>query len=279
MPILTIAALTLREAVRRRVVAIVGTLSLALIVLIGWGIWRLDAAVHVRQASVAIDAAFTVLLAFMFSVVLAIGSAFLAAGSIAGDVENGIVLAILPRPISRAQYVLGKWVGLVALVSLYALVFGSLGLLAIALGGNYEPPHPAAALAYLVAQSIALLSLGLLLSTRVPALAGGVLAVALFGASWIAGITAGIARAMHAQTLQDVASFVGLLVPTDGLWRGAVYELTPVALLVGQAAVPNSSVNPFGVTAPPPQAFVAWSFVWIAGVLAAALRRMSVRDI
>jgi hypothetical protein len=84
---------------------------------------------------------------------------------------------------------------------------------------------------------------------------------------------------MHEQTLQDAASLVGLLVPTDGLWRGALYELTPVALLVGQAAAPGTSINPFGVTAPPPQAFVAWSCVWIVVVLAATLRRMSVRDI
>jgi hypothetical protein len=57
-----------------------------------------------------------------------------------------------------------------------------------------------------------------------------------------------------------------------------VYELTPVALLVAQAAVPNANVNPFGVSAAPPAAFVVWSCVWTAGVLAATLRRMSVRD-
>jgi ABC-type transport system involved in multi-copper enzyme maturation permease subunit len=279
MPALTIAAFTLREAVRRRVAAVAAGLSLLLVGLIGWGYWKLAGAIGAREMAIGAEAALTILLAFMFSIVLGIGAAFLAAGSIASDIESGIALAVLPRPISRAEFALGKWLGLVILVVAYATVFGTLAFVAIRMGAGYDPPHPAAALGYLVAQSVALLSLSLLFSTRLPALAGSVLSVTLFGVSWIAGITAGVARALHSDALAHAAYAVGLIVPTDGLWRGAVYELTPVVFRVAAANAPNGSVNPFGVSGPPPGPFLIWCAVWIALVFGACVRSMQTRDL
>jgi ABC-type transport system involved in multi-copper enzyme maturation permease subunit len=279
IPTLTIAALTFREAVRRRVAAIVSTLSLVLVGLIAWGFWKLNGAIPNHEGAIAADAALTILLAFMFSVVLGIGAAFLAAGSIASEIDSGIALAVLPRAISRAEFVAGKWLGLVSLVIAYAAVFGTLAFLAIGFAAGYEAPHPFGALLYVVAQSIALLSLALSLSTRLPALAGSVLSVGLFGVSWIAGITAGIARALHADTLQHVASAVGLLMPTDGLWRGAVFDLTPVLLQVASANQAASSVNPFGASGAPSEAFLIWCVAWVAAVFGGCVWSMRTRDL
>jgi len=50
--------------------------------------------------------------------VLAMGSVFVASPAIAGEIESGLALAILPRPIRRSEVVLGKWLGLGALVLL-----------------------------------------------------------------------------------------------------------------------------------------------------------------
>jgi hypothetical protein len=97
--------------------------------------------------------------------------------------------------------------------------------------------------------------------------------------SWIAGIIAVIARALHADALAHVAAFVGLLVPTDGLWRGAVFYLTPVALLMAEAGRETNNVNPFGVTSSPPPAFLAWSFIWVLVVLAAGIWSFRARDL
>jgi ABC-type transport system involved in multi-copper enzyme maturation permease subunit len=279
MPTLTIAALTLREAVRRRVAAVVAILSLVLVALIAWGFWKLNGAIGNRTEAIGADAVLAILLAFMFSVVLGIGGAFLAAGSIAAEIDSGIALAVLPRPISRAQYVAGKWLGLVTLVISYAAVSGALAFLAIRFAAGYDPPNPLGALAYIIAQSVALLTLALLLSTRLPALAGGVLSVGLFGVSWIAGITAGVARALKAETLAHVASAVGLLLPMDGLWRGAVFDLTPVVVQVAEATGHRQHVNPFGVTDPPTPAFLVWCAVWIAAVFGACVGSMRSRDI
>jgi ABC-type transport system involved in multi-copper enzyme maturation permease subunit len=279
MSIATLAALTIVETVRRRVVAIVGCVSLVLVAGAGWGFHLLSGAIGRPDAATAVEAVLTILLAFAFSVVLAAGGAFLAAPSIAADLENGIALAILPRPISRAEYVVAKWLGLVAIVSAYCALVGTLGFFAIGLGGGYHAPHQLEAIAFLGAQCLVLLTLALALSTRLAPIAAGIVALAAFGASWICGVTAVIASDLHADTLALCAKWVGLLIPSDGLWRGALYELTPVAMLVGENATGERGVNPFGVTAPPAPAFLLWAALWTVAALALAVASMRARDV
>ena len=73
-----------------------------------------------------------ILIAFMFSFVLAMSAAFLAAPAIASDVESGTALAMLARPLRRADLVIGRWAGLAIVVTGYAALSG---LLAIAMVG------------------------------------------------------------------------------------------------------------------------------------------------
>ncbi len=277
MPLLTIASLTLREAVRRRIVLAGGIASLVLAVLSAWGLGRLASTIGDRIARIGVISTLTIFLAFVFSVVLAIGAAFVAAPAIASDIESGIALSVLPRPLSRAEFVLGKWLGLMLLITGYATLFGTLELVAIALATGYEPPHPASALFYLIAQSGVMLSLALVLSTRLPAVASGLLAIVCFGIAWMAGITAGIAGALHNDAVVHAATLVALLFPTDGLWRAALYNLEPVAVLVvSHAAV---APNPFATANPPAPAYVGWSLAWIATALTGAVVSFQRRDI
>ena len=117
MPLLVIARLTLREAARRRLLHAVAILTVLVIGLTGWGISRITT-FHDSNGQplphsevMATTAGLVILLAYMFSFVLAIGAAFLAAPAIAGDVDSGLVLALLPRPLRRSEFVAGlTWV-------------------------------------------------------------------------------------------------------------------------------------------------------------------------
>jgi ABC-type transport system involved in multi-copper enzyme maturation permease subunit len=278
MPLLTIASLTLREAVRRRIVLVGSIASLVLAVLSAWGLARLTATIPNRTVQIGIVSTLTIFLAFVFSVVLAIGAAFVAAPAIASDIESGVALSVLPRPLSRAEFVLGKWLGLTLLIAAYATIFGAIELSAIALATGYEPPHPGNALLFLIAQSNVMLSLALLLSTRLPAVASGLLAVLCFGIAWIAGITAPIAGALHNAGVLHAATLVGLLFPTDGLWRGALYNLEPVAILVA-SNVSGAPPNPFATTSSPTLAFTIWCLAWIAAAVAGAVVSFQRRDV
>src|SRR5256885_12345305 len=111
--VLTTAQLTILEASRRKLLLALGVLTILVIVLSSWGFSRLPTMNGVTPAEVRVAASqLTILVAFMFSGVLALGATLVAAPSIASDIESGIALAILPRPIRRSEVLIGKWLGL-----------------------------------------------------------------------------------------------------------------------------------------------------------------------
>src|SRR5687768_146193 len=99
MTALTIAALTLKEAARRRVLRSLALLTLVLLGLSAWGFSRLAAEFGGLTSGEATVAASIVLNLVMFglSLIAALGTAFLAGPTVAGEVESGIALAIMTR--------------------------------------------------------------------------------------------------------------------------------------------------------------------------------------
>ena len=284
MPLLTIARLTLFETLRRRLVLIAAVLTLVVIAMTGWGFSKLASAT-VNGAPITHDeivssaSALTIVIAYMFSFVLAIAASFLAAPSIATDVESGLVLAILPRPIRRLDFVVGKWLALSALIACYAAGAGALELWIVRLATGYTPPHPFLTLLYMVGECLALLSLALLASTRLAPIAGGIIAVVLFGMEWIIGIAAAIGTGLGNVALENAGTVASLVLPTDGLWRGALYNLEPAAYAALATAGTAERANPFAVGAPPTTAYIIWGIIWIAAVVGLAGWSFARRDL
>jgi len=283
--VLTIARLTVAEAVRRRIVWVLAGLTILSVALTTWGVERLvslarsggtnDLQIYVGVSQVLI------LVAFMFSFVLAMTAAFLGAPAIASDLESGVAHAMLARPIRRADLVVGRWLGLVVVVLLYAAASGFLEIAAVGLVSGYSPPQPLIAVGFLSAQAIVLLTLSLLLSTRLPAIAAGAICVVAFGLGWMAGVFAGIGRFFDAGPLVAAAEATRWLLPSDGLWRGAIYGLEPPAVVlvaVGRGG-PAAEANPFFAAALPSSPFLAWSAVWVVIVLGIAVVSFARRDL
>jgi ABC-type transport system involved in multi-copper enzyme maturation permease subunit len=274
MPLLIIARLTLREAARRRLLHAVAIVTVLVIGLTGWGISRLTT-LHDSSGQplphsevMATTAGLVIMLAYMFSFVLAIGAAFLAAPAIAGDVDSGLVLALLPRPLRRSQFVLGKWLGLAALLVTYGGLASGVELAMIRALTGYLPPRPVQAVAFLAGESVVVLTLALLGSTRLASMTCGIVVLALFGVTWIAGIAESVGVAFHNTAITTAGTVMSLLLPSDGLWRGAVYNLEPAILVAVGGASP--STNPFSVAAPPPTPYLMWAVGWVVVILGLA---------
>lgn len=282
---LTIARFTLREAARRRLLITVAILTLVMVIFTGWGFSRLNTLMCGGQPCPPTEiklatAVLLILVTYMFNVVLAMGAVFVAAPSLAGDLESGLMLAILPRPIRRAEVILGKWLGLAILVALYAVISGALEFAAVKLVVDYLPPRPIEALLYLVGESLVLLTLAILISTRLAPMTGGVIAVVAFGLAWLAGIAMQVGLAFDNLTLTNVGVAMSLILPTDGLWRGAIYSLEPVAMIaVGGQARTAMAVNPFFVLSPPTTAYLIWVVAWIVAILGLSIFSFNRRDI
>ncbi len=283
MGILTIAALTLLEASRRKLLVAVGCLTLAAIIFIGWGFSRIPTLPCHGSCGPGtlrgVEAGLLVLVAYMFSFVIAVAAPFIAAPAIAGDVESHVILAILPRPIRRSEVVLGKWLGLAVLVGGYTILTAGLQFVAIRVAVGYSPPHPVLTILFIAGEGITLMTLALLGSTRLAPITCGIVSVILFGITWIVGIAGQIGSAFGNSVIADIGTAMSLILPTDGLWRGALFNLEPVALIAATGASREGSANPFSVSSPPTTAYVIWAFVWVALILALTVRSFASREV
>ena len=274
--VFTIAALTLREAARRRVLRSLAALTFVLLALSAWGFYRLDAEFGGLTSGEARLAASMVLNLVMFglSLIAALGTAFLAGPTVAGEIESGIALAVLARPIRRSAVLLGKWLGLVVFGGGFVVLAGLAQFLIVRATVGYWPPEPVIGLALLAAQTAVLLTLALLLSTAVSPMASGIVAVGLFGATWIAGVVGAVGEALGNESVVLVGTVSRMLLPTDGLWRGAMHAFQDPAILgmLGPAFEGHPFLSDVSLTA----AYLAWTGVWIVlvlGLTAFAFRR------
>jgi ABC-type transport system involved in multi-copper enzyme maturation permease subunit len=281
MRVLTIARLTILEASRRKLLLALAVLTLVVVVVTSWGFSRLPTMNNVTPAQVRVAASqLTILMAFMFSGVLALGSTLVSAPSIASDIESGVALAILPRPIRRSEVLMGKWLGLAVLVVLYAAGSGLLELLGIWIGTNYLPPNPVAAIAFVGAEGIILMTLALLFSTRLAPMTGGVIALVLFFVGWIGGIALAIGNAFDNGTIKAIGYASRYLIPTDGLWHGAIFYLEPSEFIAAARAAGRARAgNPFFAEAPLSTRYIVWIVVWLGIVIVLANWSFAKRDL
>jgi len=272
---LTVARLQLQELLRRRLFLVLLLLTLVVISLTTWGFSRIPTLDDTPMSAVEIAAVasqFLILVMFMFSFVLAFSAVFAASPAISAEVESGITLAMLARPITRLEYVVGKWLGLLATVLIYAIPAASVQMILVQLVVGYSPPHPLEFLAFVIGEAVVVLTLSLLLSTRFAGMVGGVTGLILWGLAWMGGIVGGIGLGFGNATLTHVGTASKLLLPTDGLWRGAVWSLEPASLIAAaRAAGRTAAANPLFAPDPPPPAYVAWCVIWIAAMLAVAI--------
>ena len=267
--VLTIAALTVREATRRRVLLALAVLTVLLLGVSGWGFSRLAAesgTSTLTSGEARLTASILLnLVMFGFSLVAALGTAFLAGPTLSGETESGIALSVLARPIRRSAFLLGKWLGLVAFGSGFIVVAGLAECIVVRWTADYWPPDPVAALALLAAQTTVLLTLAVLLSTAVSPMASGVVAVGLFGATWIAGVVGGIGASLDNEAVMQVGSISRVVLPTDGLWRGAMHGFQDPSALVEMGGS-DVEAFPFLSVSSLTAAYLAWAAAWVAMV-------------
>jgi len=282
---MVIARLTVRELVRRRIVLLLAALTIVSVALVAFGVERLVTLARedgLPELEIRIGVSqVMILIAFMFSFVLAMTAAFLGAPAIGGDIESGVALALLAHPLSRMDLLVGRWLGLALVVVGYTVASGALAIGVVAGISGFGPPHPVLALAFLSAQAVVLMTLTLALGTVMPAIGAGAVAVVAFGVGWMAGVLASVAAALGLESLAGAAEASRWLFPSDGLWRGVVYGLEPpAAAMIANGASPRGmEANPFFALAPPPVVFDIWAIAWVVIVLGLAGWRLSRRDL
>lgn len=275
-----IMKMTWLELMRRRFIPAAIVAVVVLVGLTSWGFWHLARDTHLSTLEVrGVMSVLAILMAYLFSFVLAAAAIALAAPTIASDVENGTLLPILARPLSRGTIVLAKTIALALIMAAFAALSVLLEFTAIRFVSGYWPPQPFTAASYLGVFAVVMVVLGTLLSTRMSAIASSIAGIAAFGVAWMGGIAGSIGQALDNTALLHAGTVTALLLPTDAMWRSAVFHLEPAALLVGMQANEHNWPGPFLVTAPEPGSIVVWTVGWLLVVVTVAVRGFARRDI
>ncbi|HZU75097.1 MAG TPA: ABC transporter permease subunit [Acidimicrobiales bacterium] len=273
-----VARVTVKEASRRRLLAALAAISLAMVGLSAWGFSRFTRGAGVLPSGDARASTAAALIAFMFmfSFVICLSAVVIAAPAVSGELDSGVGQSVLVRPVRRWEVLLGKWCGMAAVVAAYGVAVGALEVLVVWAVSGYHPPNPAAAIAYLVFEGLVVLTLTLTLSTVLAPMTAGAVAVALFGAAWLAGVVGTIGSTLGIGSLQTAGRVAKVVLPTDGLWHGAIWYLEPASLfdrVLGRGG--GRIADPFTSSGGPPVAYVVWAAAWVLLVFAAAVHRFS----
>jgi Cu-processing system permease protein len=153
--VLAIAGNTLREAIRSRVLY---TLLFFALVLIGTGV-LLATLSYVERERILQDVGFAAIRSFGVAIAIFVGI-----GLVHREVDRRTIFTILSKPISRGEFLLGKYLGLLATLWLQIAVMGA-GFAAVSwlAGAPLEPAH-AWALAGIAAEVSVVVALALLFS-------------------------------------------------------------------------------------------------------------------
>ena len=221
-----------------------------------------------------------ILFMFMFSFVVALSASAIASPAVSAEVESGVLQTVVTRPIRRSEVLIGKWIGLAFLVAGYSVVVAALEMAVVDWVSGFLPPNPVAVAVYLFAEGAVLLTLVLAISTRLSTLATGVLGVALFGSAWLSGVVGALGTTFRISSLRTVGEVARYVLPTDGLWHGAIYYLEPSGFISQRVAdVSGSGGNPFFAVAPPSWQYLTYSVIWFLAVLGVGLLSFERREL
>lgn len=230
-PTLVIAQLTFKEAVRRKIVVGVLLLGLAFLAVYGLGLhfsYQEMARTGEAQSALIRNQMLNFLaLAGLYAVnfLFAAISVLVSVDTIAGEIASGTIHALAAKPVRRREILIGKWLGLFAMLTLYlAFMAGGVTILTVLTTG-YRPPNVLQGLALIWLNGIILLNVSLLGGTYFSTLANGVFAFATFGVAFIGGWVEQIGSFTRSEAAVKVGIVSSLLMPTEALWRRAAYEM------------------------------------------------------
>ncbi len=198
---------------------------------------------------------------------------FAAVGAVSAEIESGTLQAILPKPISRWEVIVGKYLGFLVMIAVYiALMIG--GVLSISrIIGAYTPPNIVRGYLLIVLVSAILLSLTMLGSTIFSTMANGVVVFMLYGMAVTGGLVEQIGNSLDNDTMVRIGVITSVAVPSDAMWKLASYVVQP------QVAVNLLGPNPFGTAAPPSDMAVRYALIYCATLVVASVLVFRRRDI
>jgi Cu-processing system permease protein len=249
-----IAGYAVRESLRRRVFPIVLFLTTAFLGLYALGVWKaFQATEPFRQEEIGVGVFIDQQVLFsatlfglaMFATlflgtVLAI---FLTHGVVRGDAERGLLQPLVVRPVGRTALLIGRFGAASVVCALYvvAVYVGEL-LITHAITG-WWPDRVVVPAAELAGAVVVLVTLSLVGSVFLSAIANGIAVFMIFGAGLVAGLLGQIGEALNSDSLKTIAKVSSWVLPFEALYQDGLNAITADTVGFTRAAL---SLGPFG---------------------------------
>ncbi|HEX5174312.1 MAG TPA: ABC transporter permease [Gaiellaceae bacterium] len=225
--VLTIAGYGFREAVRRKVFAVVVVLTAAFLALF----WLANHYVFTRLSSITpptdvhVDTrtfagAFLLGLAMFATLFLGVVLAvFLTLGVVSGDAERGLLQPLVVRPVGRATLLLSRFLGAAVVCIVYVLAVYGIALAIIDETGQWTPPSKLAPGLELAGGVVIVIALSILGSIVLSSTANGIAVFMLFGAGLTAGLLGTIGHALNSTTIEHASRDAAWALPFEALYQ------------------------------------------------------------
>lgn len=286
----TISKLTFKEMVSKKIFFITIIMTLIFLVLYGTAIYFAGKDLPGAEGDMGPQA--ILLQQFVSSQLLGVGlyfSSFITAllailssvGSISGEVSSHQIDTWLVRPISRTQYVLGKFVGLALLMIGYVIgLFFSIILIHQGIGEawmslDFTAMQMMKAVSVFVLQPIVLIAFGLLLSTKMTTLNAGVVSIVMYGAAFIGGFIEQVGAVIEKTSLVNVGIMTSLIFPVDSIYRKMtilLFETSDNPLSFAQGGMFTSISSPSNL-------LIWYACVYVVLILAFTIYGFKKRDV
>lgn len=271
-PIIVIAKLTVKESVRRLVFIAGLLIGLGIIALLAYVFANVKSHGEIlsaeMQASLIIHSGLT--MTRFFSAVMAIA---LACGAISTDLEKGTLTLILTKPLHRWQVVVGKWVGLVFVLTLNQILW----LSAIEWGAWNRTGEwhwgvwKAGAIGFLY--PMLFVSLNMVFSTRLHWLFSAIVSLVMMGIGWSETVMRNIGTLANLPRLLTLSKWAGVIMPTGRLTRWMIEQSQVMEI------IPRLSGPPGVEMLKPAIGDLIYVFGYIVALLIVACLLFSRRDV
>jgi ABC-type transport system involved in multi-copper enzyme maturation permease subunit len=276
--LLTIAILTWREVLRRKLLAAAILLTILFLGLYGLGLYYANKEMLANasplpqlQRGFIINQLVSVGIYFG-SFIVSLLAIFSVAGTVSSEIEGGTVYAVLARPIKRVDFILGKLLGHGCLLVLFAAVFlAALSAIVYCITGfMVNGIYPALGLFCL--QPLVLLSVAALGSVLFPTLANGIIVFMIYAIAVVGGMVEQFGWIIKSATMVRIGIVSSLIMPADALYRKIVHTLLSFS---GESSLYLTQMGPFGCLSEPSTHMLVYTVLYIIGAtfLAACLFR------
>jgi Cu-processing system permease protein len=276
MGIWIMAGVTFREAARKKMLWMALAAGGAFLVLFGTGLHfqALDFATRGINPVLRREISFTMLTMGLYAVdLLAVLMTILTSvDTISGEIASGTMQAVATKPVPRWQLLVGKWFGFVGMLTIYiAIMVGGVNIVTYAIAG-ITARHLLPGFLFMVMESVVLLSVTFAFATCFSTMTSGVLALGLHGLAFLGGWIEQFGTITQTQRAVNVGVMASLLMPSEALWRRAVFEM--------QSPLANAMrISPFSSLSVPSMAMVFYAALYLGIALVVAIRRFSQRDL